>query len=104
MKKTFLTVALSVTAVAVIATLKIAPQSEIAATENNASSENAVLYIVKETEGKIAVFESGKSEPLYYLEEVVFKTLPEYDRQLLKSGIKVKTDKELQKVIEDYDG
>lgn len=104
MKKPFLITSVSILAIAIIATVKIAPESEISVTKRIATeNRESYVYTVRENGGKIAVYEKDNPTPLYYLEDVVVKTLPEYDRVLLKSGIKVKNDKELQKVLEDYD-
>ncbi len=60
-------------------------------------------YILKEYNGGIAVFTPDDDTPKTEYKEVMVKSLPEYDRMLLKSGIKVYSDTELQRLIEDYD-
>lgn len=65
-------------------------------------NENNYKYVVKEVEGKIAVFENGKNSPIETLEKEV-EYLPEYDKKILKDGIYVETAQELNKVLEDYE-
>lgn len=60
-------------------------------------------YILKEYNGGIAVFTPNEDKPKKQYKEVMVKSLPEYDRKLLKTGIKVYSDAELQRLIEDYD-
>lgn len=72
----------------------------------NSSSVTSILpmYIVKEYDGKVSVFRFGENLPFEILEEIVYYSLPEYDREQLKKGISVYTDEELQRLIEDFDG
>lgn len=60
-------------------------------------------YLLKEHEGKLAVFMAGKedSEPAIKF-DINTKYLPDYDQALLKEGIKVNTDADLNALIEDY--
>ncbi|MDR2932944.1 MAG: hypothetical protein LBV27_07535 [Oscillospiraceae bacterium] len=58
-------------------------------------------YLLKEYEGRIAVFVPGKDEP-----EIIFDTfvkfLPDYDRIQMKNGIPVKDYATLSAIVEDY--
>lgn len=58
-------------------------------------------YTVEEYQGKIAVFKDGEAVP-YEIFDTYVAVLPEHDRQLLKDGINVSSETELQKIIEDY--
>ncbi len=68
------------------------------------SSSKAETFIVKEYNGKIAVFEDAKAQPLYVLDTPYIYDLPTYDRELLKVGITALSQQELQQILEDYDG
>lgn len=75
-------------------------------TRTNISSNqntNEPKYILKEYQGGIAVFSPNSNTPQREYSDVLVKALPEYDRALLKNGIKVFSDKQLQQLIEDYD-
>lgn len=67
------------------------------------SSSKEVMYILKEYNGILAVFTPNSDTPQKKLPDVMIASLPEYDKLLLKTGIKVYSDKELQRLIEDYD-
>ncbi len=58
-------------------------------------------YVVKEYNGKIAVFEKGSQSP-YRTTDMYINFLPEYDKALLSTGIEVDTQAEVNKVLEDY--
>lgn len=60
-------------------------------------------YLVKEYEGKIAVFEQHGTDPVFVLDNPRIRDLPAYDRALLAVGIPVKNTEELGSLIEDYD-
>ncbi len=58
-------------------------------------------YVVKDYNGKIAVFENGEHVPKTIFESYT-SLLPEHDRILLINGIRAETEEELQKIIEDF--
>lgn len=60
-------------------------------------------YTVKEYEGKIAVFRENGELPLYVLDSPYIRDLPQYDRELLKIGVKADNNTELLEILEDYD-
>ncbi len=107
MKKIFLISAAAVTLAAVLMSSAISTNNESA--EENASpvtkytESRAALYIMRTIDGEIGVFKPDAEEPLYTLEDVHVKSLPQYDQSLLKTGIKIYSEKELQSLIEDYD-
>ncbi len=69
----------------------------------NYSTTSEPMYILKEHQGIAAVFTPNSPEPKRKLKDIVIESLPEYDKSLLKTGIKVYSEKELQRLIEDYD-
>ncbi len=69
-----------------------APQPEI---------EDDYLYIIKEYQGRIAIFARGSETPELIFDKQL-KHLPEYDRIQLEEGIKIYTGDELNARIEDY--
>ncbi len=58
-------------------------------------------YIVKEYEGKIAVFKNESTIPMNIYDSYV-SLLPEHDRTLLENGIRAESTEKLQEIIEDY--
>ena len=66
-------------------------------------ARTAPMYILKEHNGALAVFAPNSATPVREIPNIALNTLPEYDRKLLKTGIKVYSEKELQRLIEDYD-
>lgn len=65
------------------------------------SQELSYLYIIKEQEGKIAVFEKDKKTPIT-VTDVFVDSLPEEDITQIKKGVYVKTKEELDTLLEDY--
>ena len=61
--------------------------------------EEKIIYELKDYNGKIGVF---KNESLVYTLDIYLFTLPDYDKELLKEGIKVYSEKELKDLIEEY--
>ena len=59
------------------------------------------LFILGESNGQLAVL-SPDGQTIYEIFNVYINTLPEYDKNLLLSGIKIKTAEELHSLIEDY--
>lgn len=60
-------------------------------------------YIVKEHNGKIAVFSKDGTFPLHTFESPYVRDLPEYDQKLLKEGIIADTNTKLLEILQDYD-
>ena len=63
-------------------------------------SKTAVEYTVRDYGGKVAVFETGSDSPLVVY-EIYTHLLPENDIELLRQGIKVTTQEQLQTCLED---
>ena len=60
-------------------------------------------WVMCDYQGKIAVFQGGDDNPTQIL-DIYINSLPEHDQDLLKSGIRIDDQKELQQLIEDYTG
>jgi len=58
-------------------------------------------YMLKEHDGRIAVFPAQSEEPELVL-DVLVKHLPDFDRTQMQQGIQVKDYEELVRLIEDY--
>ena len=58
-------------------------------------------YLLREYQGRIAVYTAGQEEPDMVL-NVMVKHLPEYDRRQLEEGITVASYSELESLIEDF--
>ncbi len=61
----------------------------------------STVYYVKEYDGKIAVFTDLTKPPVEITDTQVF-TFPQADIDLLMAGIKVDSEKELKRLLEDY--
>lgn len=68
-----------------------------------AQDEPEPLYIVREHNGKIALFCHGSSKPFKYLEFNI-SLLPDFDREQLREGIELYNEEELQTYIQDVEG
>ncbi len=66
------------------------------------SGDMRPLYILKEYNGFLAVFNYGSNAPKEVL-SVLITDLPEYDQRELSYGLAVYSEQELQQRIEDYD-
>lgn len=58
-------------------------------------------YLLKEFNGKLAVFENGEKAPKMIF-DVSIDSLPEVDALALKNGLKIKNEQELNDRIEDF--
>jgi hypothetical protein len=65
------------------------------------SRETGWLYLIKEHDGKIAVFKEGLQIPVMVLDKWV-RHLPDYDRIQMAAGIEIFSEEELAARIEDY--
>ena len=70
-------------------------------TQTPIDTPTRTAYIVKEHGGKIAVFNTGETEPLAVY-EVYVHLLPENDIELLRRGITVDDDYSLMKTLENF--
>ena len=71
------------------------------AARDTAEEEQPYAYILREYEGRIAVFVPDAPEPQIIF-DVLVKFLPDYDRIQMKQGIPVADYNTLSAIIEDY--
>ena len=72
-----------------------------ATSKNVKSSETQEkIYILKDYNGRIALFEEGKSIPLEVY-DIFTKSLPEADSEIIKDGLTV-NQADIQKLLEEY--
>lgn len=70
--------------------------------EEEPAVEVEYTYLLREYEGRVAIFPyADDSEPEIVLDTLV-KFLPDYDRSQMQEGIPVKDYRELVSLIEDY--
>ncbi len=103
MKKSIILTFIAIIATACSAILIIGTQAN--SQKQKAGSETnttGYLYTVKSYEGKIAVFDFGTNTPLEIL-ECPLSSLPTEETEMLKIGINVATESELQQLIEAFD-
>lgn len=81
-----------------------AKKVDVIVTPEQPSTNTAVNFLIKEYNGKIAIFIPTQEPPLHVLDTPFIRDLPDYDQQLLKSGITVTSAEKLQEILEDYDG
>ena len=67
----------------------------------DAAGEPADAYLLREYEGKLAVFERGEEAPSQVF-DLDIRLLPPYDQGLLQAGIGAADEKELARLLEDY--
>lgn len=66
------------------------------------ASADAVCFVLREYNGKIALMEEGSEEPIAVYKTPISSLYPA-DAELLKEGIRLKNRAELTKLIEDLD-
>lgn len=81
-------------------------KKEPAAQEPKAAPSHCAInnegdYELKEYEGTIAIFKTGKKSPLKTT-SIAVNDLPKTDREMLKAGIKASSEEELNILLEDY--
>ncbi len=109
MKKAFLSICAVFAAIILIAAFKQKDQpantkkAEQPAIKTALKEEKTVLFVIKAYNDSIAIFKDGKDEPFKIIDEVVLKTLPKADQELLEKGIPIHSLDELIQLIEDYD-
>lgn len=77
------------------------PQTSSVSESSNSTSQSEEFYILKEYNGKIAIFSSSSDTPTEITNASVSK-LPKEDQQSLKAGIKAKDKDELNRLLEDF--
>ena len=79
-------------------------QKEIRVEKAAAMAEKKpVGFILKEYEGKAALFRENSETPYQILDLEVW-LLPEADRKALENGISAEDEETLRKILEDWDG
>ena len=68
---------------------------------SEALSKSEEFYILKEYNGKIAVYSSNSDKPIEITKASTAK-LPKSDQEALKDGIKAESKKELNRLLEDF--
>lgn len=76
--------------------------SDYSLTAPSAEKSGDYIYTLGQYSGKVAVFEYGNAQPIEVL-ECPIDSLPDEDAKQLLVGISVKSDEELQHLIEAYD-
>lgn len=66
------------------------------------ASADSVCFVLREYDGKIALFQENESEPLAVYRTPINSLYPA-DKELLKDGIRVKSKSEISRLIEDLD-
>ena len=69
--------------------------------QQTAGNANNYEYLLKEYEGRLAVYKKNSTEPDMVF-DLLIKMLPEYDQEQLKQGLYVRDYRELVDLIEDY--
>lgn len=79
------------------------PTTQTSYIEENseALSKSEEFYILKEYNGKIAVYSSNSDKPIEITNASTAK-LPKSDQEALKDGIKAESKKELNRLLEDF--
>ena len=65
------------------------------------AEEPEIIFILGENNGRLAVL-SPDGQTVHEIFNIYISTLPEYDRNLLIEGIKIKTTGELASLLEDF--
>ncbi|NLB36138.1 MAG: hypothetical protein GX824_02365 [Clostridiales bacterium] len=68
----------------------------------NESTALQILYILKEYDGRVALYNMKEEEEPIEVYDVYTDSLPYDDYLLIKNGIKIESEAELQKIIEEY--
>lgn len=76
-------------------------QSPNTQSSQNPTDSNQQIYIIKECNGKIAVYKKGDFAP-FMTTDTMTANLPKSDVLNLKNGIEVTGDAQLQKALEDF--
>ena len=75
--------------------------TETFSVETVSETEAPYPYLLKSSDGRITVFDN-KSGKILRKTDTLVSILPEGDREMLEIGIKVKSEKELNRLLEDF--
>ena len=81
--------------------IKLSSNSQPHSGKTVITEEEKIIYTLKDHNGRLALFESNNPKPMAVY-EIFTSTLPETDQLDLKNGITVTSEKEAQKLIEEY--
>lgn len=101
-KPLFITILLTLLTVSYSVTINIYVKNSIK--DHLFKSDNpttSISYIIGEYDGKVAVFKENEDSPVEIFNSYT-NMLPLEDAQALKNGIKVHSEDELNRIIEDY--
>jgi hypothetical protein len=105
MKKQYLLIisAFALISILIVVVTSFSTPSEKNIISQKKSSELSLpyLYIIKDYEGKVSVFEKNKKEPIM-ITDVLVSSLPELDAKEMQKGIFINSKEELDSLIEDY--
>ena len=90
---------LFIISVGIVTVVKI-KEFKAQATVNNTDTEISEVYILKETDGILGVYNDNNE--LLYQYELDVNSLPETDIEILKKGLVLNGINELRSAIEDY--
>lgn len=81
--------------------IKLVSSNKVSRIKEETTVTEKISYTLREYNGKIALFtgENTKPDVIY---DIFTASLPEVDSNALKQGITVQTEKEAQKIIEEY--
>ena len=74
--------------------------AEVSSSQEESAAE--YLYLVKQYNGNIGIFNFGENAPFKVIETDV-SLLPSFDRIALEDGIEIYSEEELDAIIEDFD-
>lgn len=77
------------------------PEADVFANDV-AAADTAPHIVAREYNGKIGIFVGADAAYPQRVLDVYVSTLPEYDRSLLRSGLRLRDERELAEFIEDY--
>ena len=78
-----------------------ATRSTVLKEDESIEAETEKVYLLSESDGKIAVFVRGSDIPIQ-ITETYLRDLPELDRDKIKLGIEIHGDAALRRALEDY--
>ena len=106
MKKKSIIISLTVflvTLIALVSIYAVCYSKVKSPNDNTPAKSKTTQYIVKEHDGKIAVFNNELKSPIYVLNSPLVRDLPNFDQKLLQDGIIADSNEKLLKILEDYD-
>lgn len=85
----------------ILTTLTVAFYFSNRAAATEPPTENDYQYTIVDYNGKVSVVRRGEDTP-YEIFDTYTSSLPEIDQAELKEGVRIYSDAQLQKAIEDY--